>query len=132
VLGERLEAWVGDEPYGVVDALLLAILVDGGHRKARVRTQLDLHRRPCPPQTGHNALKNGHRPAACVGVAGAQHSRDQLAALTVEDDQRMVDVLLVVAMIVAAFLFAVGRIFCGVKVEQDPLGQPSLAALLDV
>jgi hypothetical protein len=47
---------------------------------------------------------------APMGVARPQERTDKVPALSVEDEQGMVHVLLVVAMVVAAFLIAMGGI----------------------
>jgi hypothetical protein len=56
-----------------------------------------------------------------VGVATPQQRADQVPALPVEDDQRMVDVLLVVAVVVATFLIAVGGVCGGVEIQEHSL-----------
>jgi len=58
---------------------------------------------------------------AGVGVTRSQDGRNELTALPVEDEQGMVDVLLVVAVVVAAFLIAMGGIVGRVEVEQNLL-----------
>ena len=70
---------------GVADALLFAVLVDGGPREARVRPDLYLRSGPLLPESLHDALQDGESPAAGVGVAGPQDRRDQLVGLAVED-----------------------------------------------
>jgi hypothetical protein len=101
-LGERHEARVRDEPYGVVDALFFTVIVEDRHREVRVGADLDLRLlAPCPPQPAHDALQDANRPAACVGVAVPQDDREQLAHLTVEDQKRVAHVLAVVAVVVA-------------------------------
>jgi len=47
-----------------------------------------------------------------VGVAGPKERRDQVPAVAVEDEQRMVDVLPIVAVVVAPFLLPVGGVVC--------------------
>ena len=44
-----------------------------------------------------------------------------MPALAVEDEQRMVDALPVVAVVVGAFLLPVGGVVCGVEVQKHPL-----------
>ena len=95
-LGECLETRVGDQPYGgVADSLALAILVQSRHREARVRSYLSylsylyLDRWPLLPQTGDDPLQDRHRPAAGVGVAGAQERGDEVAGVAIEDQERM-------------------------------------------
>ena len=63
-------------------------------------------------QTGADALQEGHSRVAPVGVARPQKRRYEVPRLPVEDEQGMVQVLLVVAVLVAPFLLAVGGI-CG-------------------
>ncbi len=64
--------------------------------------------------------------------AGAQDGRDELLGVAVEDEQRMVDVLAVVAVVGAALLIAVGGVVGAVEVEQDALGRAGVLALAQV
>jgi hypothetical protein len=54
-----------------------------------------------------------------VGIASSQNDRNELARLTVEDQKRMIHVLLVVAVVVGAFLLTMGRIVGRVEVQKD-------------
>jgi hypothetical protein len=62
-----------------------------------------------------------------MGVACPQNSADQLACVSIEDQKRMVDVLPEVAVVVTLLLITVGRIVCGIEVQQKIFfGTPSL------
>src|SRR5215208_1441641 len=67
-----------------------------------------------------------------MGVAGPQKRRDQVPALAVEDEQRMVDVLAVVAVVVAAFLLAVGGVVGCVEVQKNLIWSAVLLSLPEV
>jgi hypothetical protein len=67
-----------------------------------------------------------------MGVARSQECGDELACICVEDQERVVDMLLVVAVVVTLFLIAVGGIVCGIEVEQDLLWGTILATLGDI
>jgi hypothetical protein len=53
-----------------------------------------------------------------VGVSRPEERRDQVPALAVEDQERMVHVLLVVTVVVATFLIAVGGIVRGIEIQE--------------
>jgi hypothetical protein len=55
-----------------------------------------------------------------VGIAGTQDRGDQLVGVAVEDEQRVVHVLAIVAVIARPFLRAVGRVVGRVEIEHDP------------
>ncbi len=54
-------------------------------------------------------------------VSRSKQRRDQVPALAVEDEKRMVHVLFVVAVVVATFLLPVGRIVGRIQVQEHPL-----------
>ena len=66
-----------------------------------------------------------------MGVAVPQDGREQLARPAVEDEERMVHVLAVVAVVVAAFLLSVGRIVRRVEVQEHALRGAVFAPLPD-
>jgi hypothetical protein len=67
-----------------------------------------------------------------VGVACPQKRRDQVPALAIEDEQQMIHVLPIVAVVVAPFLLSVGGVVCGVEVQKHPLRGASPLSLLEV
>jgi hypothetical protein len=56
-----------------------------------------------------------------MGIACSQESRDQLPRVPIEDQERVVDVLFEVAVVVALFLITVGGIVRCVEIEKDLL-----------
>ena len=64
-----------------------------------------------------------------MGVAAPQQHADQMSTLAVEDAQRMVDVLLVVAVVVATFLITVGGICSRIEVQKHLLRSAIFAPL---
>ena len=66
---------------------------------------------------------------APMGVARSQERRDQVPALAVEDEQGMVHVLPIVAVVVASLLIAVGGISGRVEIQDYPLRSAVLAPL---
>jgi len=126
IAGEFLKRRVGDQAHRVEDAFLFAVVIQSGHSEARVGPYLYVHFGPSLPQTDDYALQEGHRRVGGVGVARPQQSTDQVPALPVEDDQRMIHVLLVVAVanrtwLIGAFLIAVGGVCGGVEIQEHPL-----------
>ena len=67
-----------------------------------------------------------------MGVARPKERADQVPAFAVEDEQGMVDVLFVVAVVVATFLIAVGGICGRVEVQEYLFRSSVLASLLEV
>jgi hypothetical protein len=67
-----------------------------------------------------------------VGVARPQKCRDQVSALAVEDEQRVVDVLLVVAVVEGALLLSVGGICGSIKVQKYFLRSAIFLSLIQV
>ena len=106
---------------GVGDALFLAVVVEGGNGEARVGPYLYCHPGPSVPQASHDALQKSYGGVRGVGVVGPKERRDQVPALAVEDEQRMVDVLAIVAMVVAPFLLPVGGVCGRVEVQKHSL-----------
>src|SRR5215208_186661 len=120
IFGHLFEALVGDQRDGVAYALPLAVVVEGWHGEAGVGPYLYLDFGPSLSQSTHDALQDGHRGVRGVGVSCPQERRYEMPALAVEDDQRMVDVMLVVAVVVTTFLLPVGGIVRRVEVQQHP------------
>jgi hypothetical protein len=60
-----------------------------------------------------------HHPTAGRHGAGAQDGGDEVVRLAVEDEQRVVHVLAVVAVVAAVLLVAVGRVVGAIQVEQE-------------
>ena len=56
-----------------------------------------------------------------MGVAGPEEPRDQVPALAVKDEKRMVDVLPIVAVVVTPFLLPVGGVCGRVEVQENAL-----------
>lgn len=67
-----------------------------------------------------------------MGVTPPQQRADQVSTLPVEDHKRMVDVLSVIAVVLGAFLIAVGGVVCGIEVQKHFLGNTLFASLLEV
>jgi hypothetical protein len=80
--------------------------------------------RPALTQPPDYLLEHGFDPGTAVGIAGAQDHGDELAGLTIEDEQGMEHVLAVVAMIGAPFLLSMGGIIRAIEVEDDAHGNP--------
>ena len=110
----------------------LTVVVQGRDGEAAIRPQFDRDLGPARPQVPHQALEDAE--GAPTGVAGArpQHGGDELARLPVEDQQRVVHVLAIIAMVGHAFLPAVGRIVRAIKVEHDVRGHTIALPLLQV
>src|SRR5215212_8422406 len=118
IAGERFDAGVGDQAYGVVDALLFAVVVEGGNREPSVRPYLYAHPGPFVSQAADDSLQDGYRRAAGMSIASPEERRDQMATIAVEDEQGMVYVLLMVAVVVGALLLAVDRVVGRVEVQK--------------
>ncbi len=73
------------------------------------------------PQTSHDALKERHCGPARMSVARPQQRGYEVSALAIEDQKRMVHMLLVVAVVEAAFLLSMGGIVGRVEVQKDLL-----------
>ena len=130
--GQALQDGVGDQPDGVGDRVRLAPGVQARDGEAAVGAQLDRDVRPGRPQLAQQAAQHQHDEAAAVDVARAQDGGDQVAGVAVEDQQRVVHVLAVVAVVGHPFLLAVGRVVGPVEVQQDPGGRAGAATLAEV
>ena len=64
-----------------------------------------------------------------MGVARPQESGDELTRLSIEDQERVIDVLPEVAVVVALFLIAMGGIIGGIEVQQNLLWSTILGAI---
>ena len=89
---------------------MLAPLVQGGDREATIRPQFDTYLGPSGPQGLDQPLEDGEDPVAAVGIARPQDRGDQLVAIPVEEQQGVIHVLAIVAVVGGAFLVAVGGI----------------------
>src|SRR5829696_3237645 len=67
-----------------------------------------------------------------MGVSRPQKRRDEVPAFSVEDDQRMVDVLPIVAVVVTVFLFSVDGICGCIEVQKHFLRSAVLPSLVQV
>jgi hypothetical protein len=67
-----------------------------------------------------------------MGVSRSQERRDEMSALAVEDDQRMVDVLPIVAVVVTTFLFSVDWICGRIEIQKHFLRSAILLSLIEV
>src|SRR5215210_295176 len=132
ITGDLFQTGVGDESDRVGDAFFLAVVVDGGHREAGIRPHLYCHPGPSLPKTPHYALQEGHTGVGGVGVAGPQKRRDQVPALAVEDEQRMIHVLPIVAVVVGTFLLSMGGVVGRVEVQKHALRGALLPSLCEV
>jgi hypothetical protein len=111
--GYLFEALVGYEGDGVAYALILAVVVEGRNGEACVGPYL-YYCHPWPPfsQTPHDALQDGYTGVGGVGVSGPEKRRYEVPTLAVEDEQRMVHMLPIVAVVVRAFLLSVSGVVC--------------------
>ena len=97
----------------------LAVGVDLRLGEAGIGAQLDDHLRPARPQPRTSRCRMARTPAPAWACAGAQDGGDELPGVAVEDQQRVVHVLAVVAVVGAAFLLPVRRVVGAVQVEHD-------------
>jgi hypothetical protein len=67
-----------------------------------------------------------------MGVARSQECTNELACISIEDQKRVIDVLLEVAVVVTLFLIAVSAIISGIEVQHNLLWGTILAALSDI
>ena len=67
-----------------------------------------------------------------MSVSCPKERRDEVPTLAVKDQEWMVHVLLVVAMVVATFLIAMGGVVGGIEVQKDFLRSAILAPLCEV
>ena len=121
--GHGLQTGVRGQADRVGDAFRFAPGGESGHGKAAVGAQLDGDPRRAGPQGTHHPLEDGDHPPAGVHGAGPQDGGDELVGLAVEDEQRMIHVLAVVAVVGAAFLLAVRRVVGAIQIEQDVGGR---------
>jgi hypothetical protein len=126
IAGELFDTRVGYEPHLAGYALLFTVALEGRHGGAGVRPYLYLYSGPSISQATDQALQDGHTGVGCVSVPRSKERRDQVPALAVEDQKRMIHVLRVIAVVVGTFLLPVGRIVRGVEVQKHLLGGPSL------
>jgi len=93
----------------------------GGKGEPAVGAQLDGDVQPARTQRGDEAFEDADHPATGMRCPLAQHGSDEVVGVTVEDEQRvvqMVHVLAVVAMIAAALLLTMRRIVGAVQIKQ--------------
>ncbi len=64
-----------------------------------------------------------------MGVSRPKERRYEVPTLAVEDQERVVDMLAVIAVVVGAFLLAVGRVVCRVELQKHPVGHTVLLSL---
>ena len=86
------------------------------------------HRAAAAPRSA----EDGQRPHARRGPCRAQHGRDELARVPIEDQQRVVHVLAVVAVVGPPLLLPMGRIVRAVQIQQDVGGHARLLPLAQV
>jgi hypothetical protein len=106
--------------------------IQPGDGAAAVGPQLDRHVRPGAAQPAHEPAQHQHEEAAAVGVAWSEHRRDQLAGVAVEDQEWVVHVLLIEAVVGDTLLVAMGGIVGAIDIDQHLAGWSVPAALADV
>src|SRR5437899_11337100 len=121
--GAALEDRVGGEADDVLEAEELAEFIEQRQREAGIGTQQDADSRKLLLQTQHQAQQQGHEAGRTGRRASPQPSGQQAAGVALEDQQRMVHVL-VVGPVEEAQLLVVG----GVDIEQDLAAPPDLLA----
>jgi len=129
---QGLEARVGREANGVIKVLALAIVVERRDGKAAVSTQLDPHGRPATTHGGDEAAEDGDHAVAGVHGPVTQDSGDKVVGVPVEDQQRMVPVLAVIAVVAAPLLLAVSWIVGAVQIEEHVVRHAAALAFLQV
>jgi hypothetical protein len=129
---QGLQARIGGQADGIGNAFLLAPGGEGRHRKAAIGPQLDGDPRPAVPEQADDALEHGDHPPARVHGPGTQDGRDELVGVPIEDKQRMVHVLPVVAMVGRTFLLAVSGVIGAVHVEQNVYRRSAGLVLTDL
>jgi hypothetical protein len=106
--------------------------VEAGDREAAVRAQFDGQIRPGAAQAAHHPPQDQHGEPTRMTAPGAEDRRDQVAGVAIKDEQGMVHVLAIVAMVADAFLLPVRRVIGPIEVQDDALGRPRPFALADV
>src|SRR5205814_327163 len=79
------------------------------------------------PQLPQQATQHQHGEATAVHVARPEHGGDQVPRIAIEDEQRMVHVLAVGAMVLDPLLLAMGRVGGPGQVHKDAGGDPRTA-----
>ncbi len=113
-------------PNGVLDAEELAELIEQRQSETGIAAQLDLHAGKSGLQSRHQAQQHGHDASMTGGVSRSQSRRQQASGVALEDQHRMIHVLVVGAVEEAELLLAMGGIVGGIDIQQD------LAAFADL
>src|SRR5450759_4918348 len=126
ILRQGREARVGRQPDGVDDVLPITEAIEAGNGKPAVGAQLDRNTGPTRPEKADEAAEDQNDKAAGVDGAGAKDRGDQVLGVTIEDEQRVIHMLAVIAMVGGPLLIAVGRVSGAVAVEEDASGRTVL------
>ena len=129
---DSFQGGVGNQPNRVLDALAFAPRVEPGDSEPAVGTELDRDRGPRGTQAAQQAAEDQDDEAAAMHVPRAQDGGDDLAGIRVEDQQGMIHVLAIVALVGDPLLLPMGGVGGPIEVQSHPRGRARLPPFAQV
>src|SRR5690349_10866030 len=117
---------IGGNADGVVNAEELAELIKKRQGETSIGTQPDRDSGKLTQETTQDAQKQRHDASVTGSSATTQTGSQQTAGMPLEDQQRVIHVLVVGAIEEAQLLLSVGGIVGGIDIEQDFAALPNL------
>ena len=130
--GQCSQLAAGPDADGVADALVLKKVVQDGNGQAAIAPELDRNLGPSSSYLSHNPLEDVDDAVTGMRDTGTQHDRDELIGLPLEEQERVVHVLLIIPVIGVPFLVAVRGIIGAIGIDQDVGGTTRLLVLSEV
>ncbi len=112
--------------------LCLQVVVQGWHGEPGVAPDLDGDLRPAGTEEPNQPFEDGQRTAAGMTGPGTQDGRDELAGVAIEDQERVIHVLAVEAVVGDPFLLAMRGIIGAIQIEDDVRWDPVALPLLEI
>src|SRR5512139_913124 len=117
---------VGDETNHVVNPPFLTEPVESGHGEPGIGSQHDLSLGVGLPQSLEESFEHRLGPMGGMSVTWPEYAGERKAAQAIEDEERMIHVLFVIAMKETQLLVPMGRIVGRVDIEHDHLARSGM------
>src|SRR6201987_91591 len=117
---------IGGNADGVVNAEELAELIKKREGKTSIGPQPDGNSGKLPQQTPQDAQEQRHAASMTGGRATTQTGCQQTTGMPLEDQERVIHLLVVSSIEEAQLLLSVGGIVGGIHIEQDFAALPNL------
>ena len=121
------EPIIGDETNHVVNPPLLTEPVEPGHCEPGIGPEHDLSLGIGLPHSPEESLEHRLGPMGGMGITRPEYTGERKAAQSIEDEERMIHVLFIIAMKETQLLVPMGRIVGRVDIEDNHLARSGMS-----